>query len=74
MVVLHPRHKLEWFRQANWISSKIDMMEQLVRDEFRKVYIKRPVHNNDSVELSDSSMQAATSKDKVTNSTPCRYS
>ena len=37
-LVLHPQHKLEYFRQAGWEDEWIDTAETIVRDEFAKSY------------------------------------
>ena len=38
-LVLHPQHKLEYFRHAGWTSAWIDTAEALVRDEFERSYM-----------------------------------
>ncbi|KAH7903748.1 hypothetical protein BJ138DRAFT_977553, partial [Hygrophoropsis aurantiaca] len=37
-MVLHPRHKLTYFKNAKWESSWIDTAEALVRNEFEQSY------------------------------------
>src|SRR3981189_2473656 len=37
-VVLHPRHKLEYFRTAGWPNDWITAAEALIRDEFKHSY------------------------------------
>ncbi|GBE82287.1 putative AC9 transposase [Sparassis crispa] len=37
-MVLHPRHKLSYFKQAKWEQSWINTTEELVREEFRCSY------------------------------------
>jgi len=37
-MVLQPRYKLEYFRQAGWKDEWIDKAETIVRDEFTKLY------------------------------------
>jgi len=38
LVVLHPRHKLEYFKKAKWDDDWIDTAKQIVRDEFERSY------------------------------------
>jgi len=33
-LVLHPRHKLQYFKTAGWEEDWIEAAEQIVRDEF----------------------------------------
>jgi len=37
-VVLHPRHKLEYFKNAGWENEWVDTAEGIVRAEFDKSY------------------------------------
>ncbi|KAG1765575.1 hypothetical protein EDD22DRAFT_766221, partial [Suillus occidentalis] len=37
-MVLHPRHKLSYFRSAGWEPQWIETAEQLVRSEFKRSY------------------------------------
>lgn len=45
--VLHPQHKLQYFRQAGWTSEWIDTAEALVRDKFKRSYMSTPNFNSD---------------------------
>jgi hypothetical protein len=36
--VLHPRHKLGYFRSAKWDDEWIETAKQIVRDEFERTY------------------------------------
>lgn len=36
--MLHPRHKLEYFKTAAWIDDWINTAETLVREEFKRSY------------------------------------
>jgi hypothetical protein len=38
--VLHPRHKLEYFKTQNWEADWIATAQGLVRDEYNRVYAK----------------------------------
>jgi len=38
MIVLHPRHKLTYFRNAGWEESWIDTAKKIVRDEYDRSY------------------------------------
>ena len=37
-VVLHPRHKLQYFRSAGWEAEWIETARKIVRDEFDRTY------------------------------------
>jgi hypothetical protein len=47
VIVLHPRHKLTYFKAAGWQDDWIHTAEQLVRDEF-KCYVSHSVPNTDN--------------------------
>jgi hypothetical protein len=36
--VLHPQHKLSYFKAAHWDDSWIKTVEQLIREEFERSY------------------------------------
>lgn len=36
--VLHPRHKLQYFKNANWLPEWIDIAKNIVREEFERSY------------------------------------
>jgi hypothetical protein len=42
-IVLHPRHKLQYFKATGWEQEWIDTAEEIVRDEFEKNYAVSPV-------------------------------
>lgn len=37
-LVLHPRHKLQYFKKAGWEEEWIEAAEEIVRDEFDRTY------------------------------------
>lgn len=43
LLVLHPRHKLEYFRNAAWDPAWIDTARALVRNKFDLKYASREV-------------------------------
>ena len=45
-LVLHPRHKLEYFRKHNWDDSSIEAAHDLVQDEFDKTYWLLDIEDN----------------------------
>jgi hypothetical protein len=47
-VVLHPRHKLEYFKNAGWEEDWIKTAEELVRDEFERSYATHSEHDNEN--------------------------
>lgn len=47
MLVLHPRHKLEYFKTAAWEDDWIETAEGLVRDEFERSYSARHVSDEE---------------------------
>lgn len=38
LTVLHPRHKLEYFRKAHWPEDWIAVAKKIVRDEYEHTY------------------------------------
>jgi len=38
LLVLHPRHKLQYFKTAGWEKEWIEAAEEIVRDEFDRTY------------------------------------
>ena len=47
LLVLHPRHKLRYFKVVGWEDEWIDVAEQIVRDEFKHKYADLPGDSND---------------------------
>jgi len=45
--VLHPRHKLSYFKAAHWEDNWIQTAESLVRDEFERSYLTVDTSNSD---------------------------
>jgi hypothetical protein len=45
LVVLHPRHKLHYFRMAGWEDEWIETACTIVRDEFDRLYAFMDVDN-----------------------------
>lgn len=43
LTVLHPRHKLTYFKNASWEAEWITNAEKLVRDEFKRSYANKDV-------------------------------
>jgi len=37
-LVLHPRHKLEYFKRNNWDEASIEATHDIVQDEFNQSY------------------------------------
>ena len=37
-LVLHPRHKLEYFKRNNWDESSIEAAHEIIQDEFDRSY------------------------------------
>ncbi|KAF8171479.1 hypothetical protein BJ912DRAFT_860531 [Pholiota molesta] len=46
-MVLHPRHKLDYFKRAGWDPVWIDTAQQIVRDEFERSYVKDTMDDMD---------------------------
>jgi len=45
--VLHPRHKLTYFKAAGWEDEWINAAEQIIRDEFEWKYANLPGDSGD---------------------------
>lgn len=43
LTVLHPRHKLQYFRDANWDDEWIATATGIIRDEFERAYADLPI-------------------------------
>lgn len=43
LTVLHPRHKVEYFKRAKWEKEWIDSAVDIVRDEFERTYADREI-------------------------------
>ena len=41
--MLHPEHKLEYFKTAGWETEWIDTAEEIVRDQYNAKYASLPV-------------------------------
>jgi hypothetical protein len=46
--VLHPTHKLEYFRKAKWQKEWVDNAKKIVRREFKNAYAALPSRSDDS--------------------------
>ena len=42
-LVLHPWHKLQYFKNASWINNWINTMEQLICTQFEEIYAQNEV-------------------------------
>jgi hypothetical protein len=51
VTVLHPRHKLSYFKSAGWDHNWIETAEQLVRDEFDLNYAGMEVSSGNDSEI-----------------------
>ncbi|KAF8550527.1 hypothetical protein OG21DRAFT_397915 [Imleria badia] len=60
-MVLHPRHKLQYFRQANWEQDWINTAEELVREEYNRTY-KSIADDPDQAQELDKSAENGTKK------------
>jgi hypothetical protein len=66
-IVLHPRHKLSYFKNAGWEDEWIDTAEALIRDEYKHSYehmiVKDCVNNaKDNQDLGDAYVKGDSSK------------
>ena len=48
LVVLHPRHKLEYFQTADWEPECINRVHQLIHDTFRLTYATHDIPQMDA--------------------------
>lgn len=53
--MLHPQHKLDYFRRARWLPEWIETAETLVRDEFNNSYKNRAQGGEDEDDENTSS-------------------
>ena len=58
-LVLHPRHKLEYFKKHNWEESWIQTAHEIVREEFDRSYAAMDVG------VDEGSMQVDSNNDTV---------
>lgn len=47
-LVLHPSHKLEYFRSVGWDAEWVQAAEGIFRDEFERAYIEVEGNNSDN--------------------------
>ena len=47
LTVLHPPHKLRYFRKAKWDDTWITTATMIVRDEFMRAYVDLPITDDD---------------------------
>jgi hypothetical protein len=45
-LVLHPRHKLHYFKTAGWEKTWIETAEMIVREEFDRTYAFMDIESN----------------------------
>jgi len=70
-LVLHPQHKLEYFRQAGWTLEWIDTAELLVWDEYECSYMSAASSDSeDESNDSDKSNDSDTEQEKVSSNDP----
>ncbi|TFK60382.1 hypothetical protein BDN72DRAFT_779492 [Pluteus cervinus] len=68
-MVLHPRHKLEYFRSAGWEDSWVDEAECLFRAEYDENYAPVDLDGNEQVAGDDSAAERDNnSQEKVCSS------
>jgi hypothetical protein len=52
-LVLHPRHKLEYFKQNNWDDASIEAAREIVQDEFDRSYWLLDIEGDNSTTRAD---------------------
>lgn len=57
ILVLHPHHKLKYFKTAGWLDTWIETTENLVHDEFQRSYSS--IARLDDKEDTDVDMESA---------------
>jgi hypothetical protein len=50
-LVLHPQHKLEYFKNAGWKGAWIKTAQQIVEDAYKKGYASRDIISGPNVEV-----------------------
>ncbi|OBZ79948.1 putative AC transposase [Grifola frondosa] len=69
--LLHPRHKLSYFKQARWEPEWIDEAERIVREKYELSYEKRPCDEDDSdVVVTGTSQTSIKSNTNIFDSIP----
>ncbi|KAA1479965.1 hypothetical protein DENSPDRAFT_789736, partial [Dentipellis sp. KUC8613] len=60
-MVLHPRHKLAYFKNAQWEDEWIETAREMVQDEFRRSYASLSIPNEaeDEAEASEEGIQVS---------------
>jgi hypothetical protein len=63
IVVLHPRHKLSYFKNAGWEDDWVNTAETLVREEYKRSYERMTVEDPTRTEI----------QSKASSSTVCFF-
>jgi len=56
IIVLHPHHKLEYFRKNNWDEPSIEAAHNIVQDKFDKSYRKLDVKGGNGTSPTDANI------------------
>ena len=51
LLVLHPQHKLEYFRNAGWEEAWITTAQRIVEDVYKRCYASRDIIPGPNVEV-----------------------
>ena len=71
LVVLHPRHKLEYFKHAGWSDAWISTARDLVRNTYECSYADRPIPTD---QTEDKSARGSDASDNEVRPKDCHYS
>jgi hypothetical protein len=57
--VLHPRHKLAYFKTARWEEEWIETAASLVREEFERSYLEVDIDDGDAIVVDAAAVSTA---------------
>jgi hypothetical protein len=63
--VLHPRHKLAYFKTARWEEEWIETAASLVREEFERSYLEVDIDDGDAIVVDAAAVSTVDDSDLV---------
>jgi hypothetical protein len=65
LTVLHPRHKLAYFKSARWEEEWIETAASLVREEFERSYLEVDIDDGDATVVDAATVSTVDDSDLV---------